>query len=289
MSALTLRNRVAIVHSCLVAIATNAAADTPPAPRNPARVALAREHYAKRKDVIAKFQHAIDRHLNFAKHEVLRKLEERGPRHGLATNADAPAGGVAADIMFDKQRFADGLLAALRNESTDALQTASDQLLEEIGGDPWTMPDPLVRPFLETRQNLLANVPNEIFSTIQDEIATGVEAGDSIAELRNRITDAFEGIGSGRATTIASTETGTAYGFARQEAMNKAGVQFKSWLTSHLPNVRLAHAIAELENQRIPLDQPFKVGGEDLLYPGDENGSPENTINCHCVALAEAA
>jgi uncharacterized protein with gpF-like domain len=286
MSALTLRNRVALVHTCLVAVATNAAAETPPSLRNPARVALAREHYAKRKDVIAKFQHAIDRHLNFAKHEVLRKLEERGRSHGLATNADMPGGGVGADIMFDKQRFADGLLAALRNESADALQTASGQLLEEVGyTDPWTMPDPLVRPFLETRENLLSNVPNEIAQQIESAIAEGVDAGDSIAELRNRITDAFEGIGSGRAATIASTETGAAYGFSRQQAMDQAGIAHKSWLTSHLPNVRIDHAIAELENQRVPIDEPFNVGGEDLMYPGDENGSPENVINCHCVSL----
>jgi uncharacterized protein with gpF-like domain len=193
--------------------------------------------------------------------------------------------------MFDRQRFADGLLIALRNESADALQAAADQLLEEVGySDPWSMPDPIVRGFIETRQNLLSGVPDEIFTAIENEISAGVQAGESIRDLAKRITAGFENVSRGRATTIASTETGAAYGFARQHAMKQAGVKHKNWLTSHLPNVRLAHWQAELnpENQRIPLEQPFNVGGEDLMFPGDEHGSPENTINCHCVALAAA-
>ena len=29
----------------------------------------------------------------------------------------------------------------------------------------------------------------------------------------------------------------------------------------------------------------FEVGGEELEYPGDPNGSPENVIQCRCQAL----
>lgn len=257
--------------------------------RDPKRVDLAKSHFEKRRVVIARFKAAIDRHLDFAKHETLRKLEESRATRTLgvnvATNADP--GGVGIDIMFDKERFEQGILAALRNESGGAVQEAAEQLLEEVGfTDPWSVPDPMVTGFIETRQNLLSGVPDEIFNTIEKEIREGVEAGDSMKELAKRITDAFDGISTGRANTIASTETGAAYGFGREHAMEKAGVTHKSWLTSHLPNVRFAHMIAEAENQRIPFDQPFLVDGEELMYPGDENGSPENTINCHCVALA---
>jgi uncharacterized protein with gpF-like domain len=281
---LTLRNRVLIAYRLL---AYNAAV-APDTGRDPRRLELAKAHYDKRKRVIAKFQVAIDRHLSFAKHEMLRNLEEHANLRGLAVNA-ADAGGVGIDIMFDRQRFTDGLLIALRNESADALQVAAEELLEEIGyTDPWSMPDPIVRGFIETRQNLLSGVPDEVFTAIENEISAGVQAGESIQQLAKRITTGFENVSRSRATTIASTETGAAYGFSRQHAMEHAGVKHKNWLTSHLPNVRLAHWQAELnpENQRIPIDQPFNVGGEELMYPGDENGSAENVINCHCVALA---
>lgn len=258
------------------------------------KIDLARSHYKKRERVISKFERAIDRHLNYAKHETLRKLERHlNARRGLIRNAVRllKNAGVAADLIFDLDQFAEGLFAALRNESADALQTAGDELYQEIQSDDvWSMPDPLAKRFLDARRNLLRDVPDEVFKQVENAIQEGLDSGDSIRGMSNRISKVFNDISQGRAVTIASTETGAAYGFARQEAMKKASVQFKSWLTSHLPNVRHAHWVAERNpaNQRVPLEDPFIVGGEELMHPGDSNGSPENVINCHCIALAVA-
>ena len=84
------------------------------------------------------------------------------------------------------------------------------------------------------------------------------------------------------------TETSATYGFTRNEAMNEAGVEYKSWLSSHGPTVREAHAAAEEQygDAPIPIDEPFVVDGEELMYPGDESGSPGNVINCHCIQIA---
>jgi uncharacterized protein with gpF-like domain len=303
MPPLTLRNRAELILGYFLAINAVEIPD-----RHQSKVELAREHYKKREKVIAKFQRAIDRHLNYAKHETLRNVERHfsrergaGSRAALVSNHDLPApssrllavnAGVSADLTFNLNEFADGLLAALRNESADTLQTAGQELFDEIQyDDVWSMPDPLARKFLQERQNLLRDVPPEIFKTIETSIEEGINAGDSIREMSKRITAAFDEISQSRAMTIASTETGAAYGFARNEAMKKAGVEFKEWLTSHLPNVRPAHAFAERnpENQRVPIDEPFIVDGERLMHPGDAAGSPGNTINCHCVALAVAA
>ena len=86
------------------------------------------------------------------------------------------------------------------------------------------------------------------------------------------------------------TETCAAYGFARDVAMRDAGIEFKAWLSSHGPRVRPAHAEAEAHYGKhpIPLDEPFVVDGEELMYPGDASGSPGNIINCQCIQLAVA-
>jgi hypothetical protein len=35
----------------------------------------------------------------------------------------------------------------------------------------------------------------------------------------------------------------------------------------------------------VPIDGFFDVGGEQLQFPGDPAGAPENVINCHCVSI----
>jgi len=103
----------------------------------------------------------------------------------------------------------------------------------------------------------------------------------------------FNSLGNYEAKRIAMTEVAAAYGFARHAGMEAAGIEFKSWLTSHGPTVRAAHRNAEFDygaaSKAIPIDQPFRVGGEELMYPGDPDGSPGNVISCHCIQLARTA
>jgi hypothetical protein len=58
----------------------------------------------------------------------------------------------------------------------------------------------------------------------------------------------------------------------------------KSWM--HIPVAlipRIGHLIANGQ-LRAP-GEPFLVEDEELQYPRDPNGSPENTINCHCLVI----
>lgn len=254
-------------------------------------------YYAKREPRINALHTAIARQLAYAKHETLRNLEHSvspslHPSITPSPLAAAEGRGVAADITFDAERFRSELLAVIRAESAETLQTAGSQFFTEAGiDDPFTMPEPRAIKFLDTRENLLSGIPDEIHAAIEAELQAGITAGDSMKQLATRLSSKFTEIEEGRAMTIASTETGAAYGDARQEAMEQGGITHKRWLTSHLPNVRPAHAEAESDprNEAVPIAEPFHVGGELLMYPGDPAGSPENVINCHCVSLAQAA
>ena len=284
----------------------------PPALVCGARVAphrqLAARHFALREPAIARLRDAIVRHLDHAKHETLRNIEGHfandetrmtnveGKAHSIRhspfviRHSPSPlvAAGVGIDLIFDLATWAEGLLATVRSELAQTLQTAGEQAMHEFRfDDPFSMPDPRVLEFLDARENQLSETADSIHRTIMDELKAGVEAGESRAKLSRRITSEFDNFSESRADTIASTETGIAYGTARQDAMQQAGVGFKRWLTSHLPTVRAAHEMAENDarNQRVPIDQPFISGGEELMFPGDPSGSPENIINCHCVAL----
>ena len=72
--------------------------------------------------------------------------------------------------------------------------------------------------------------------------------------------------------------------------MKAAGVELKGWLTARDAEVRDSHRAAESKYEKgIPLDQPFEVGGEFLMYPADPSGSAANIANCRCMQMALAS
>ena len=81
-----------------------------------------------------------------------------------------------------------------------------------------------------------------------------------------------------------------AYETARDQASRDAGIEYKAWLSSHGPHVREAHAAAEEDyiDNPILIDEAFEVGGEQLMFPGDDSlgASLDNIINCQCIRLA---
>ena len=58
----------------------------------------------------------------------------------------------------------------------------------------------------------------------------------------------------------------------------------KEWVSVDDNRTREAHHHAD--GQVVPLDEPFIVDGEELMYPGDINGSASNVINCRCTMRA---
>jgi hypothetical protein len=56
----------------------------------------------------------------------------------------------------------------------------------------------------------------------------------------------------------------------------------KGW--RHIPVARVPRISHILANgQVVAPEMPFIIGGEELMYPRDPNGSAENTINCSCL------
>lgn len=80
-----------------------------------------------------------------------------------------------------------------------------------------------------------------------------------------------------RSRVISRTESHAASTASTQTAADASGLPMKKrWVTAG-SRARPAHARAN--GQTINLNSKFNVGGEDLRYPGDTGGSPENVIN----------
>lgn len=157
---------------------------------------------------------------------------------------------------------------------------------------------PSVANYLAEVESRLVRTPLEVFDAVAGEIAHGAGAGESIPKIAARVEEVLSATGSenwpNRATVIARTETIGALNFGREDSFHavaeELGGEFMhGWLATIDKRVRPAHLAADMGNaetgQIVPLDQPFLVGGELLMRPGDPSGSAANVIQCRCSTL----
>ncbi len=255
--------------------------------RPASEVRLWQTHMRQRQGAIKLYKSAFTRSLMEARGEVLRKLETKSYQ---ASDIRDQASGIvtksgAADFLFDLGKFAGTLKGFMRKAGERTLKQAGEQLFAELGkDDPFTYPPAKALQFLRNRENKMTDVSQETFDRIKSVLEDGLNAGNTTGQLADLVRGEFNEMARGRALTVAMTESAAAYGEARQEGMQQAGVSWKKWLTSGADNVRAAHA--EANGQIVGTDDTFDVGGEQLSHPGDPHGSAGNVINCHCVAVA---
>jgi len=132
-------------------------------------------------------------------------------------------------------------------------------------------------PFIFAQQ-----VTETTIEMLRKELQEALRNHEGINEIMKRVARVFDLSEKGwRAERIARTETIRAANKGTLEGYRQAGVRKKEWVTALDERTREWHA--EADGQIVGIDEPFIVGGEQLMYPGDPNGSPENTINCRCT------
>lgn len=117
--------------------------------------------------------------------------------------------------------------------------------------------------------------------------ALGVNTRDGVWGTRNR-PDVVEGVAA-RAEAIARTEMTRINNLAQFSTQEQAGNLIpgllKRWIATARGNTRATHISAHRRyfNDPIPIDEPFRVGRSELMYPGDPRGEAKETINCRCT------
>jgi uncharacterized protein with gpF-like domain len=223
-------------------------------------------------------------------------LARLGGRRGKKLNtgeATTVAAGIAATGIFDKSFWNQELAAAVRGQygatAAAAMTAIKSDLGEAVNQDMLDsvldMQNPSVLDFILQRSNQLAGMVNDTtYDQITQAIYDGVQAGDDIPTIADSIQDVFDDANEQRAMTIARTEVISAYNGATElmgQQLPDDVAKGKEWITTMDGREREAHGDAD--GITAILGQPFEVGGEDLMYPGDPTGSPENTINCRCA------
>ncbi len=126
---------------------------------------------------------------------------------------------------------------------------------------------------------------NKVERVIRIAAIDGLDERATAKLMRERIGG---GMGASRARTIARTETHSASQDAAFEVVQASGIDVtKEWVSVEDDRTREDHA--EANGQEVAMHERFEIGDDELLYPGDPSGSPEEIINCRCVCVYNPA
>lgn len=126
----------------------------------------------------------------------------------------------------------------------------------------------------------------QITASVTSGILMGSSTRNIAADLRERIV----GMSVESALRAARTAVTAAENGGRQASYERAaemGIEMtREWLATRDARTRHAHGMAD--GQRVAVDEPFVVGGEKLMFPGDTShgASGWNVYNCRCTLLS---
>jgi SPP1 gp7 family putative phage head morphogenesis protein len=116
------------------------------------------------------------------------------------------------------------------------------------------------------------------------EITAGILQGEPIGKIADRVENLSDANRSGAIRNARTAVTG-AQNAGRQESYNRAkemGLQLrKRWIATK--DFRTRHEHALLDGQTVALDEPFRVDGHKLMFPGDPAGVARLVWNCRCT------
>lgn len=185
------------------------------------------------------------------------------------------------------ERQVDRLMSALERIAREGWADAAEHLGVDI---PFDVNDSLLQDQLSRTRNLMVRTPDEVYRVIIRELGIATERGESVDQQAARVRHVLDVTGTenwpARARTVSVTEVHRAYNMGataaalRVQQDSPMSIMFKQWQSKHDSAVRPEHRLADGQIRLV--SQPYMVGGESLMAPGDPSGSPWNVINCRC-------
>jgi hypothetical protein len=241
---------------------------------------------------------AIEGQLAIADREILGRIAQLNPQSYTAqqlTNLRS-----AIDQAFAKFRATatDKVNALQEKAATMATRDTSSAVGAAIGiGQPiGAVNMQTVRIAQGYAADLISGLSADAAAKVKGVVQRAFLGGQTMGEIIDQVGTAMEGgkfsgiftdVGD-RAMRIAFNEILRVHSISGQARLEDLASRNKAikkrWL--HIPAARvprLGHMLAD--GQTVPVDEPFEIEGEELMFPRDPSGSPENTIFCHCVSV----
>ena len=207
------------------------------------------------------------------------------------------------DKLAERATHANKVAVAYINDTTPGIYTLNRNYaayeIESVGaGVDFTLYDEAtIRRLLVERPDLMPYYPPSLAlkrgidldygkKQITARVTRGILMGESnrqiAAGLRERLTNMSvdSAIRAARTATTAAENGGRTASY--QQAADRGIEMTREWVAVHDGRTRYNHAMAD--GQRVGVKEPFTVGGEKLMFPGDgaSGASGGNIYNCRC-------
>lgn len=168
----------------------------------------------------------------------------------------------------------------------------------DVGFDLWDeqtvkrliVDNPEVMPYYPPEKALnrgidLAYGKRQISASVTSSILQGKSIPGIAKDLQKRMPD----MNKASAIRTARTAVTGAQNAGRMDsyvAAEKMGIKVrKEWLATIDGRTRHSHAM--LDGERVDIDKPFKVDGEEIMFPGDTSAPGYLVYNCRCSLVAD--
>jgi phage portal protein BeeE len=196
-------------------------------------------------------------------------------------------------FLPDLKQMRSRLRARTRKSRNGAAQASLDVLRNELpDGTPiFDLDADAVQRAIAMRERVMVRtIPQTVVTDLAGTLRDGFEAGESLAELRARVSASFDGqASSARVLRVARTETASIMNSVREEEFVEAGFPNRRWSASGDEIVRETHQIYGAAGiQPVGFDYMTLTGGfGPLRFPGDPGAPAGETINCRCILVPE--
>lgn len=256
----------------------------------PARPVTAADHnkvvqaaYARVEDLEPRLVAILEPILARAGRRAAAAFTHHATEHLVAAGQwTAPAGDELVDVP--------ALVAELRSR-TDPVRKAFVKAVMtpalKKAGIAFDITNPLTARAFATSARHVTSIAETTRANVMKIVQESYTNGLSIPQTAEAIKAGMKEASITRATMIARTELVGAMNAgslaATQIVSDVTGVEMsKVWMTAPGAQYPRHETYEGLDGQTVALTDAFDVGGEQLMYPGDPDGDPGETINCRC-------
>lgn len=211
------------------------------------------------------------------------------------------------DMVAERMTKANEVAAAYINDQTPgiyslnrnyAAYTIEQQVGANVGFDLWD--EHTVRRLIVEHPDLMPYYPPKRAVNrgmdlawgnrqITAQVTSGILQGESIKHLADRLQTHIPEMNRDSAIRAARTAVTGAQNAGRLDsyiAAEKMGIELeKTWIATLDGKTRHDHAVAD--GQTVRTEEPFIVGGYELMFPGDPRGPGHEVYNCRCTQIAK--